>query len=125
MLFAKRFDDKSKKFLKNKSQMFNMRDQKQNLIKNVKKVIVNLFKSKIEQIKEILLRVIEILKANLKENVENSSKLIQTLKQIESRFQRMKKNANQSIKTKTYANVMKTTTKITKIENKKKKRSKK
>ena len=70
--------------------------------------------------------MIEMIKANLKENVKNLSKLIRTLNRIKSRFQTIEKqNANQSIKTKTYANVMKTTTKITKIENKKKKRSKK
>ena len=66
--------------------MFNMRNQKQNLIKSVKKVIVDLFENKIEQIKEVLLKVIEMLKTNLKENVENSSKLIRTLNRIESRF---------------------------------------
>ena len=85
-----------------------MRNQKQNLIKSVKKVIVDLFESEIEQIKKILLRMIEMLKANLKENVENSSKLIRTLNRIESKFQTIEKqNVNQSIKTKTYANVMK------------------
>ena len=76
MSFRKRFDDKSKKFLKSKSQVLNMRKQKENLIKSAKKVIADLFKNKIEQIQEILLKMIEMLKANLKENVENSSKLI-------------------------------------------------
>ena len=98
-----------------------MRNQKQNLIKSIKKMIVDLFKNKIEQRKDILLKVIEMLKANLKKNVENSSKLIRTLNRIESKLQTIEKqNVNQSIKTKTYANVMKTTTKITKIENEKK-----
>ena len=65
--------------------------------------------------------MIEILKANLKENVENLTKLIRILNPIESKFQTIEKqNANQSIKAKTYANVMKTTTKITRIENEKK-----
>ena len=86
MSFTKRFDDESKKFLRDKSQMLNMRNQKQNLIKSVKKVIVDLFENEIEQMKKILLKVIEMLKANLKENVENSSKLIRTLNRIESKF---------------------------------------
>ena len=55
-----------------------------------------MFKSEIEQMKEILLKVIEMLKANFKNNVENSSKLIRTLNQIESKFQTIKKqNADQ------------------------------
>ena len=101
--------------------MFNIRNQKQKLIKSAKKIIVDLFKNEIEQIKEILLRVIEMLKANLKENVENLSKLIRTLNRIENRFQTIEKqNVNQLIKVETYASVMKTTTKITRIENEKK-----
>ena len=91
MSFTKRFDDESKKFLKSKSQVFNMRNQKQNLIKNVKKVIADLFENEIEQMKEILQRMIEMLKTNLKENVENSSKLIRILNRIESRFQTIEK----------------------------------
>ena len=71
--------------------MLNMQNQKQNLIKSVKKVIANLFENKIEQIKEILLKMIKLLKANLKESVENSSKLIQTLNRIESKFQAIEK----------------------------------
>ena len=64
-----------------------------------------------------------MLKANLKENVKNSSKLIRTLNRIERKFQTIKKqNVNQLIKAKRYANVMKTTTKITRIENEKKTR---
>ena len=86
MSFTKRFDDESKKFLRDKNQVLNMRNQKQNLIKSVKEVIADLFESEIEQVKKILLRVIEMLKTNLKENVENSSKLIRTLNRIESRF---------------------------------------
>ena len=98
-----------------------MRNSKQNLIKSVKEVIADLFESEIEQVKKILLKMIEMLKANLKENVENSSKLIRTLNRIESRLQTIEKqNVNQSIKAKTYASVVKTTTKITKIENEKK-----
>ena len=77
-------------------------------------------------IERILLRVIEILKADLKENIENSSKLIRTLNRIKSRFQVIEKqNANQSTKTKIYANVIKTATKVTRIENEKKKAMKK
>ena len=80
-------------------------------------------KSEIEQIEKILLRVIEILKADLKENIENSSKLIRTLNRIKSRFQVIEKqNANQSTKAKIYANVIKTATKVTRIESEKKKR---
>ena len=69
----------------------------------------------------LLLRVIDMLKVDLKENVENSSKLIRTLNRIENRFQTIEKqNANQSIKTKTYANVVKAATKMTRIENEEK-----
>ena len=60
-----------------------------------------------------------MLKVDLKKNVENSQKLIRTLNRIENRFQIIEKqNANQSIEAKTYANVIKAVTKITKIENK-------
>ena len=118
MSFEERFDDESKKFRRDKSQIINKRNQKINLIKEVKEVIADLMKNEIEQIKRILLRVIEILKADLKENIENSSKLIRTLNRIESRFQVIEKqNANQSIKAKIYASVIKTATKITRIEN--------
>ena len=48
-------------------------------------------KSKIEQIEKILLKIIEMLKADLKENVENSSKLIRTLNRIENKFQIIEK----------------------------------
>ena len=68
-----------------------MRNQKQNLIKSVKEVIADLFESEIEQMKKILQRMIEMLKTNLKENVENSSKLIRTLNRIESKFQTIEK----------------------------------
>ena len=86
MSFTKRFDDKSKRFLKNKNQMFNMRNQKQNLIKSAKKVIVDLFESEIEQIKFFLLKMIEILKANLKKKrrkfIETNSNTESNRKQI-------------------------------------------
>ena len=91
-----------------------------NLVKEIKKMIVDLMKSEIEQIKRILLRMIEILKVDLKKSIENSSKLIRTLNRIESRFQIIEKqNVNQSIKAKTYANVIKAAIKITRIENEK------
>ena len=86
MSFEERFDDESKKFRKNKSQIINKRNQKINLIKEVKEVIVDLMKNEIEQIEKILLRIIEILKVDLKENIENSSKLARTLNRIKSRF---------------------------------------
>ena len=54
-------------------------------------MIVDLIKNKIEQIKRILLRMIEILKVDLKENIENSSKLIRTLNRIKSKFQVIEK----------------------------------
>ena len=120
MLFEERFDDESKKFRKNKSQIINKRNQKISLIKEAKKVIADLMKSEIEQIKEILLKMIEMLKVDLKKDVENSSKLIRTLNRIENKFQIIEKqNVNQSIKAKTYANVVKAATKMTKIENEK------
>ena len=126
MLFEKRFDDESKKFRKSKSQIINKRNQKISLVKEVKKIIVDLMKSEIEQIKEILLRMIEMLKVDLKENVENSSKLIRTLNRIKNKFQIIEKqNANQSIKAKTYASVVKAATKMTRIENEEKNAMKK
>ena len=89
-------------------------------------MIADLMKNEIEQIKRILLKVIEMLKADLKENIENSRKLIRTLNRIENKFQIIEKqNANQLIKVKAYANVIKTVTKITKIENEKKNSMKK
>ena len=126
MSFEERFDDESKKFRKDKSQIINKRNQKINLVKKVKEVIADLMKSEIEQIERILLRVIEILKTDLKENIENSSKLARTLNRIKSRFQIIEKqNVNQSIKTKIYASVIKTATKVTRIESERKKAIKK
>ena len=123
MSFEKRFDDESKKFRRDKSQIINKRNQKISLVKKVKNVIADLMKNEIEQIKRILLRMIEMLEIDLKENVENSSKLVRTLNRIENKFQIIEKqNVNQSIKTKTYANVVKAATKMTKIENEKKMR---
>ena len=120
MSFEERFDDESKKFRRDKSQIINKQDQKISLIKEIKKMIVDLMKNEIEQIKEILLKMIEMLKIDLKENVENSSKLVRTLNRIENKFQIIEKqNANQSIKAKTYASVVKAATKMTKIENEK------
>ena len=126
MSFEERFDDESKKFRRDKSQIINKRNQKINLVKEVKEVIADLMKSEIEQIERILLKMIEILKVDLKEDIENSSKLIRTLNRIKSRFQVIEKqNANQSTKAKIYASVIKTTTKITRIENEKKNTMKK
>ena len=53
-----------------------MKNQKINFIKNVKKIIVNLTTNKVEQIEEILLKIIGMLKVNLEEKIENFSKLI-------------------------------------------------
>ena len=91
MSFEKRFDDESKKFRRDKSQIINKRNQKISLVKKVKKVIADLMKSEIEQIKKILLKVIEMLKVDLKKNVENSSKLVRTLNRIENKFQIIEK----------------------------------
>ena len=91
MSFEERFDDESKKFRRDKSQIINKRNQKINLIKEVKEVIADLMKNEIEQIKKILLRMIEMLKVDLKENVENSSKLVRTLNRIENRLQTIEK----------------------------------
>ena len=75
-------------------------------------------KSEIEQIKKILLKMIEMLKADLKKNIESFSKLVRTLNRIKNKFQIIEKqNANQSIKVETYASVIKAATKITKTEN--------
>ena len=52
MSFEKRFDDESKKFRRDKNQNINKQNQKINLIKEVKKVIADLMKNKIEQIKK-------------------------------------------------------------------------
>ena len=89
-------------------------------------MIADLMKNEIEQIEEILMKMIEMLKVDLKENVENSSKLVRTLNRIENRSQIIEKqNVNQSIKAKTYASVVKATTKIKKIENENKNAMKK
>ena len=56
------------------------------MIKNTKKIIVDLTTNKIEQIEEILIKIIEMLKIDLKEKIENSSKLIQTLNRIENKL---------------------------------------
>ena len=83
-------------------------------------MIADLMKSKIEQIKKILLKVIEMLKVDLKKDIESSSKLVRTLNYIENRFQTIEKqNVNQSIKVETYANVIKAATKTTRTENEK------
>ena len=91
MSFEERFDDESKKFRRDKSQIINKRNQKISLVKEVKEVIADLMKNEIEQIEEILLKVIEMLKIDLKENVENSSKLVRTLNRIENKFQIIEK----------------------------------
>ena len=54
-------------------------------------MIADLMKSEIKQIKRILLKIIEVLKVDLKENVENSSKLVRTLNKIENKFQIIEK----------------------------------
>ena len=126
MSFEERFDDESKKFRKDKSQIINKRSQKINLVKKVKEVIADLMKNEIEQIKRILLKVIEMLKTDLKKNIESFSKLARTLNRIENRFQIIEKqNANQSTKVETYASVIKAATKIIKTENEKKNTMKK
>ena len=64
--------------------------------------------------------MIEMLKADLKKNIENFSKLVRTLNRIENKLQTIEKqNANQSTKVETYANVIKAATKVTRIENEK------
>ena len=71
-----------------------------------------------EQIERILLKMIKMLKVNLKENFENTLKLIRTFNKIENRLQIIEKqNANQSTKAGTYANVMKIITKTIKNNN--------
>ena len=49
-------------------------------------MIVNSINNKIEQRKKILLKMIEMLKVDLKENVKNSSKLVRTLNCITNKF---------------------------------------
>ena len=66
----------------------------------------------VKQIERILVKIIRMLKIDLKKEVENSSKLNQTLNKIESKnFTIKKQNANQLIKPKTYANVIRAITK--------------
>ena len=75
----------------------------------------------IEMQKISLIFCMKAVNRTLKIDFDSSSKLIRTLNRIESRLQTIEKqNVNQSTKAKTYANVMKTTTKITKIENEEK-----
>ena len=79
-----------------------------------------------KQIEKILIKIIKMLKIDLKKEIKISSKLNQTLSKIESRlFIEKTQNANLSIKAKTYGNVIKTITKMTKNENEKKTLSKK
>ena len=126
MSFEKRFDDESKKFRKSQSQIINKRNQKISLVKKAKKVIADLMRNEIKQIEKILLKMIEMFKVDLKKNVENSSKLVSTLNRRENKFQIIEKqNANQSIKAKTYASVVKAATTMTKIENEEKNAMKK
>ena len=49
-------------------------------------MIADLMKSEIEQIKRILLKIIEMLKADLKKDIESFSKLVRTLNRIENRL---------------------------------------
>ena len=49
MSFEERFDDESKKFRRDKNQIINKRNQKINLVKKAKEVIVDLMKNEIEQ----------------------------------------------------------------------------
>ena len=120
MSFVKRFDDDSKDFRKNLKQTFKLQNQKINPIKSVKEVVAILITSDVKQIEKILIKIIEMLKIDLEKKIENSSKLNQTLNKIESRLFIIKKqNVNQSINAETYANMMKTITKMTKNENEK------
>ena len=62
------------------------RNQKVDLIKNAKETIVTLTTSNVKQIKRILLKVIEMLKNNLRKKIDSQSKLSLTLNRIENRF---------------------------------------
>ena len=72
MSFEERFDDESKKFRKDKSQIIDKRNQKISLVKKIQEVIADLMKNEIKQREKILLKVIEMLKIDLKENVKKS-----------------------------------------------------
>ena len=70
--------------------------------------------------------MIEMLKVNLEKKIENTSKLIRTFNKMENRVQIIKKQSvNQSIKTKTYASVVKIITKTITNNNKTKNNVKK
>ena len=75
MSFVERFDDDSKNFRENLKQAFKLQNQKINLIKSAKKIILHLMTSDIKQIEKILMKIIEMLKIDLKKKIENSSKL--------------------------------------------------
>ena len=55
MSFEERFDDESKKFRRDKSQIINKQNEKISLDKKIQEMIADLMKNEIEQIKEILL----------------------------------------------------------------------
>ena len=72
MSFEEHFDDESKKIRKDKSQIINIRNQRINLVKEIKEIIADLMKNKIKQIKKILLRVIEMLEIDLKKKTSKT-----------------------------------------------------
>ena len=72
MSFTKRFDDESKNLRKNLKQAFKRQNQKIDLIKIVKEVFTNLMTNEIKQIERILLKVIEMLKTNLKKKTSKT-----------------------------------------------------
>ena len=95
MSFVERFDDDLKNFRKKLKQTLKLQNQKFNLIKSVKKIFVDLMTNDVKQIEKILIKIIKMLKIDLKKEIENSSNISQTLNKIESRFLIIKKqNAN-------------------------------
>ena len=118
MSFTRRFGGESEDLRGDLEQAFKIQNQKIDLIRSVKEIVANLMTNDVKQIERILLKVIEMLKTDLKKDVKNTSKLSRTLNRIENRLLKIEKqNANQSIRAETYASVMKTVTKVIRNEN--------
>ena len=72
--FVKRFDDHSKNFRRNLKQTLKLQNHKIDFIKSVKKIIADVMTNNVKQIEKDLIRIIKMLKIDLKKEIEISSK---------------------------------------------------
>ena len=70
-LFVKRFDDDSKNFRESLKQTFKLENKIRDFIKSVKAINANLVISNVKPIEDILIKVIEISKVDLKKEIED------------------------------------------------------